>query len=58
MKAPLEEFKAVQAAETTDQADFLGRGAAKALEERQRRELTAREEKCLVGAMRERGGER
>ena len=43
VKAPLEEFKAVQAAEATDQADFLGRGAAKALEERQKRELTARE---------------
>jgi len=43
VKAPLEEFKAVQAAEASEQSDFLGRGAIKALEERQKRELTARE---------------
>jgi DNA polymerase-3 subunit delta' len=43
VKAPLEDVKAAQAAETLERADFLGRGASKALEERHKRELTARE---------------
>ena len=43
VKAPLEDVKAAQAAEALEQSDFLGRGATKALEERQKRELTARE---------------
>jgi len=43
VKAPLEEVKAAQSAEVDQRADFLGRGASKALEERHKRELTARE---------------
>jgi DNA polymerase III subunit delta' len=43
VKAPLEDVKAAQAAETLQRADFLGKGANKALEERHKRELTARE---------------
>ena len=43
VKAPLEQVKAAQTAETAERADFLGRGASKALEERHKRELTARE---------------
>jgi DNA polymerase-3 subunit delta' len=43
VKAPLEDVKAVQAAEALDRADFMGRSGAKALEERHKRELTARE---------------
>lgn len=43
VKAPLEEVKAAQGAESAARADFLGRGASKALEERHKRELTARE---------------
>ncbi len=43
VKAPLEEVKAVQSTEAAERSDFLGRGASKALEERHKRELTARE---------------
>ena len=43
VKAPLEDVKAEQASEALEQADFLGRGSTKALEERHKRELTARE---------------
>jgi len=43
VKAPLEDVKAAQAAETLERADFLGKGATKALDERHKRELTARE---------------
>lgn len=43
VKAPLEDVKAAQAAESADSADLLGRGAMKSLDERHKRELTARE---------------
>jgi DNA polymerase III subunit delta' len=43
VKAPLEEVKAAQSAEIEQRSDFLGRGASKSLEERHKRELTARE---------------
>jgi DNA polymerase III subunit delta' len=43
VKAPLEEVKAEQSTEIAKEADFLGRGATKALEDRHKRELTARE---------------
>jgi DNA polymerase-3 subunit delta' len=43
VKAPLEEVKSAHVAELADRADFLGRGATKSIEERQKRELTARE---------------
>jgi len=43
VKAPLEDVKSAQAAEMAARSDFLGKGAAKSLEERHKRELTARE---------------
>jgi DNA polymerase III subunit delta' len=43
VKAPLEDVKATQVDELAQRADFLGRGGSKALEERHKRELTARE---------------
>lgn len=43
VKAPLEGFKEAQAAAAAEVSDFLGKGAAKAAEERSKRELTARE---------------
>jgi DNA polymerase III subunit delta' len=43
VKAPLEDVKAAQAVEALDRADFLGKAGGKALEERHKRELTARE---------------
>ncbi len=43
VKAPLEEVKATQAADLAERSDFLGSSATKAVEERQKRELTARE---------------
>ena len=43
VKAPLEELEARQAVEVADRADYLGRGAAKALADRHKRELTSRE---------------
>jgi DNA polymerase III subunit delta' len=43
VKAPLEEVKAAQGAESAERADFLGKGATKALEDRHKRELTSRE---------------
>jgi DNA polymerase III subunit delta' len=43
VKAPLEEVKAAQGAEAAERADFLGKGATKALEDRHKRELTSRE---------------
>jgi len=43
VKAPLEELEARQAVEVSERADYLGRGAAKKLAERHKRELTARE---------------
>jgi DNA polymerase-3 subunit delta' len=43
VKAPLEELEARQAVEVAERADYLGRGAAKALADRHKRELTSRE---------------
>lgn len=43
VKAPLEQVKSDQAAESAKQAEFLGKSGTKALEERHKRELTARE---------------
>lgn len=44
VKAPLEELKAVQAAELKDRVEFLGgKASTKPIEERHKRELTARE---------------
>lgn len=43
VKAPLEDVKASQAVELEERSDFLGSSATKALEERHKRELTARE---------------
>jgi DNA polymerase-3 subunit delta' len=43
VKAPLEDVKAAQSAEIVERSDFLGKGGSKALEERHKRELTARE---------------
>jgi DNA polymerase-3 subunit delta' len=48
VKAPLEDVRADQAAEIAEQADFLGKGATKALEERHKRELTAREREGIA----------
>lgn len=42
-RAPLEGFKAAQVAAAAEMSDFLGKGAAKAAEERSKRELTAKE---------------
>lgn len=43
VKAPLEDVRSAQEAELASRADFLGKGAMKSLEERNKRELTARE---------------
>ncbi len=43
VRAPLDEVKTTQAAEMAERQEYLGKGATKALEERQKRELTARE---------------
>lgn len=43
VKAPLEEVKSAQAEDLAARSDFLGKGAVKAIEERNKRELTARE---------------
>jgi len=43
VKAPLADVKAAQAVEALDRADFLGKSGGKALDERHKRELTARE---------------
>ncbi|TLM97467.1 MAG: DNA polymerase III subunit delta', partial [Actinobacteria bacterium] len=43
VKAPLGDVKDAQAVELAEQSEFLGRGAIKSIEERQKRELTARE---------------
>ncbi len=43
VKAPLEEVKTAQAAELEARAELSGRGSLRALEERHKRELTARE---------------
>ena len=43
VKAPLEDAKAAPGVEMESQSEFMGRGQIKALEERHKRELTARE---------------
>jgi DNA polymerase-3 subunit delta' len=43
VKAPLEDVKAAQGIEITERSDFMGRGGSKTLEDRHKRELTARE---------------
>jgi DNA polymerase III subunit delta' len=43
VKAPLDDLKAIHADEARDRAEFLGSKGIKALEERQKRQLTARE---------------
>lgn len=43
VKAPLEDIKTEQARELESRVDYLGKGALKAVEERNKRELTARE---------------
>jgi len=48
VKAPLESVKAAQAAEAADRAEFLGKASGKALEERHKRELTAREREGIA----------
>ena len=47
VKAPLEELEARQAVEVAERADYLGRGAAKSLADRHKRELTAREREAV-----------
>ncbi len=50
VKAPLDELKALQAAEVREREEFLGtsRRSAKPLEERHKREITAREREGLL----------
>lgn len=43
VKAPLDEVKTVQAAELAERSGFMGKGSTRAVEERHKRELTARE---------------
>ncbi len=43
VKAPLEDVKSAQEAELQSRSEFLAKGAVKAIEERNKRELTARE---------------
>jgi DNA polymerase-3 subunit delta' len=43
VKAPLDDVKVVQAAEIAERSEFLGKGANRSIEERHKRELTARE---------------
>jgi len=48
VKAPLEDVRSAQAAEVEQRAEFLGKGASKALEERHKRELTAKEREGIA----------
>ncbi len=48
VKAPLAEVKAAQQAELEQSADYLSRGAVKQLEDRNKRELTARERSGIM----------
>jgi DNA polymerase-3 subunit delta' len=48
VKGPLEDTRAAQAAELESQSEFLSRGSVKALEERHKRELTAREREGVL----------
>ena len=48
VKAPLADLKAAQQAELDDSADYLSRGAVKQLEDRNKRELSARERSGIM----------
>ncbi len=48
VKAPLEEVRTAQASELAERAEFLGKAQAKGLEERHKRELTAREREGIA----------
>jgi DNA polymerase-3 subunit delta' len=48
VRAPLDDIKAGQEIELAENKDFLAKGALKSLEERQRRELTAREREGIA----------
>jgi DNA polymerase-3 subunit delta' len=43
VKAPLDEVKTVQAAEIAERSEFMGKSSSRSIEERHKRELTARE---------------
>ncbi|MBE0476612.1 MAG: DNA polymerase III subunit delta' [Coriobacteriia bacterium] len=48
VKAPLDELKAFQAEELAERREFVGRGGTKPLEERHKRELTAKEREGVL----------
>ena len=48
VKAPLEEYKSAHADEVAERAEFLGSSGTKGLEERHKRELTAREREGIA----------
>jgi DNA polymerase III subunit delta' len=48
VKAPLDELKETHSAEATEAAEYLGKPASKELEERHKRELTAREREGIA----------
>ena len=48
VKAPLDDLKALQAEEIAERREFVGKGAVKSLEERHKRELTAREREGVL----------
>jgi DNA polymerase-3 subunit delta' len=48
VKAPLDEVKTAQAAELASRAEFMSRGVTKSVEERHKRELTAREREGIA----------
>lgn len=48
VKAPLEEVKAAQQGEITERVEVFGKGSTKAIEERHKRELTAREREGIA----------
>ena len=48
VKAPLADVKTLQAAEAAERADVFGKAGAKAMEERHKRELTAREREGIA----------
>ena len=48
VKAPLEDVKELQSAEAAQQADFMGKAGNKALDEKHKRELTAREREGIA----------
>lgn len=48
VRAPLDDVREEQAAETKSREEFLGKGSTKSLEERHKRELTAREREGIA----------